>query len=57
MEPDSLSFLTLINKVQSHSDGVLGGLGGLCFQDTREGMVKFLVKVIRLACVKTITKL
>ena len=48
MEPDSLGFLTLINKVQSHSDGVLAGLRRLCFQDTREGMVKFLVKVIRL---------
>ena len=47
MEPDSLRFLTLINKVQSHSDGVLAGLRCLCFQDTREGMVKFLVKVIR----------
>ena len=47
MEPDSLSFLTLINKVQSHSDGVLAGLRCLCFQETREGMVKFLVKVIR----------
>ena len=47
MEPDSLGFLTLINKVQSHSDGVLAGLRCLCFQDTREGMVKFLVKVIR----------
>ena len=37
MEPDSLSFLTLNNKVQSHLDGVLGGLRvlrGLCFQDT-----------------------
>ena len=31
MEPDSLSFLTLINKVQSHS---VRGLRGLCFQDT-----------------------
>ena len=30
MEPDSLSFLTLINKVQSH---LVGGLRGLCFQD------------------------
>ena len=47
MEPDSLGFLTLINKVQSHSDGVLAGLRCLCFQDTREGMVKVLVKVIR----------
>ena len=44
MEPDSLGFLTLINRVQSHSDGVLGGL---CFFVSREGMVKFLVKVIR----------
>ena len=47
MEPDSLGFLTLINKVQSHLDGVLAGLRCLCFQETREGMVKFLVKVIR----------
>ena len=31
MEPDSLSLLTLINKVQSHS---VGGLRCLCFQDT-----------------------
>ena len=56
MKPDSLSFLTLINKVQSHSDGVLGGLGGLCFQDTREGMVKFLVKVIRPESKKNFSK-
>ena len=56
MEPDSLSFLTLINKVQSHSDGVLGGLGGLCFQDTREGMVKFLAKVIRPESKKNFSK-
>ena len=56
MEPDSLSFLTLTNKVQSHSDGVLGGLGGLCFQDTREGMVKFLVKVIRPESKKNFSK-
>ena len=38
MEPDSLSFLTLINKVQSHSEGGGGGLRGVvgvCFQDTR----------------------
>ena len=34
MEHDSLSFLTLINKVQSHSVGGLRGLKGLCFQDT-----------------------
>ena len=37
MEPDSLSFLTLIDKVQNHSVEVLrglSGLGGLCFQDT-----------------------
>ena len=32
IEPDSLSFLTLINKVQSHS---VGGLRRPCFQDTR----------------------
>ena len=32
MEPDSLSFLTPINKIQSHS---VGGLTGLCFQDTQ----------------------
>ena len=32
MEPDSLNFLTLINKVQSHSVGVLGVY---CFQDTQ----------------------
>ena len=31
LKVDSLSFLTLINKVQSHS---LEGLWGLCFQDT-----------------------
>ena len=30
MVPDSLSFLTLINKVQSH---LVGGLRHLCFQD------------------------
>ena len=29
MEPDSLSFLTLINEAQSHSNGVLGRLGVL----------------------------
>ena len=34
MEPDSLSFLSLLNKVQSHLVGGLGGLQGLCFQDT-----------------------
>ena len=37
MEPDSLSFLTLIDKVQNHSVEVLrglSGLGGLCFQDS-----------------------
>ena len=36
--------IIIIIKVQSHSDGVLGGVRGLCFQDTRESMVKFLVK-------------
>ena len=56
MEPDSLGFLTLINKVQSHSDGVLAGLRCLCFQDTREGMVKFLVKVIRPESKKNFSK-
>ena len=30
MEPDSLNFLTLISKVQSH---LVDGLRGLCFQD------------------------
>ena len=35
MEPDSLSFLTLINKGQSHS---VGGLRGLCFRDTPSQM-------------------
>ena len=32
MEPDSLSFLTLINKVQSHSEGVLGVLWVFVFK-------------------------
>ena len=32
LKVDSLSFLTLINKVQSH---LVGGLRGLCFQVTR----------------------
>ena len=32
MEPDSLNFLTLINKVQSHSVGVLRVLGVFVFK-------------------------
>ena len=32
MEHDSLSFLTLINIAQSHSDGALRNLRGLCFK-------------------------